>query len=113
MAKRLRYEIVALNTAPVPDGIFDRFSSAQKELRKGFRTLSEENAEMFRNEARKQGLEFTHTVKFCDKDVALKEISKQFGDVEFVISDTEEEQAVSRPEAAERPEQAIYVYSVL
>lgn len=113
MAKRLSYEILALNTAPLSCETFKLFSSSQKKICEDFRALSENNVKPFQEAAEKLGISFTHVVKFNERDEALEEANRKFGNIEFVISDTEEEQAVDRAEKGERPRQAIYVYSMV
>jgi hypothetical protein len=113
MAQRLGYEILALNTAPLSCETFKIFSSSQKHLFQEFKSLSEKNVQEFHEKAENLGIPFTHAIKFCDKDQALAEICKEFGTVEFVVSDTEEEQVVDRVQEGNRPRQEICVYSML
>jgi hypothetical protein len=113
MAQRLDYEILALNTAPLSCETFKLFSSSQKHLCQEFKTLSEKNAHEFHAKAENLGVPFTHAIKFCDKDQAIAEVCKEFGTVEFVVSDTEEEQVADRVQEENRPGQEIYVYSML
>lgn len=113
MAQRLSYEILALNTAPLSGDTFRLFSSSQKRLCQDFRALSEENVRPFQGEAERLGIPFTHVVKFQERDAALEEISREFGNIEFVVSDTEEERTVVRSEQGERAREAIYVYSMV
>jgi hypothetical protein len=113
MAKRLSYDILALNTAPLSSETFRLFSSSQGKLCQDFRALSEENAKSFQEAAQRQGIDFTHVVKFSARDEAIEEVSREFGNIEFVVSDSEEERPVERPEEGERAKQAIYVYSMI
>lgn len=113
MAQRLSYEILALNTAPLSCETFRLFSSSQKKVCQDFRDLSEKNVKPFEEEAQRLGIPFAHIVKYTERDVALEEINREFGNIEFVVSDTEEEQAVDRAEEGERARQAIYVYSMV
>jgi len=78
-----------------------------------FRRLSEENVKPFKEMAEKLSIPFSHVVKFCERDTAVEEITKEFKDVEFVISDTEEERPTERVEQGERPRPRMYVYSML
>jgi len=113
MAQRLSYEILALNTAPLSCETFKIFSSSQKKLCEDFRALAEENVKLFREKAEELGIPLTHLVKFSERDVALEEINREFRDVEFVVSDAEEERAANRVQEGERIKQAIYVYSMV
>jgi len=113
MAQRLSYEILALNTAPLSCETFKIFSSSQKKLCEDFRSLAEDNVKIFREKAETLGIPLTHIVKFSERDVALEEINREFSDVEFVVSDTEEERATNQIQEGERIRQAIYVYSMV
>jgi hypothetical protein len=112
MAKRLSYEILALNTAPLSCDTFRLFSSSQKKICQDFQALSEENVKPFQEEAEKLGIGFAHLVKFSEREEALEEVNREFANIEFVVSDTEEERPVERVEDGERARQAIYVYSM-
>ena len=113
MAKRLSYDILALNTAPLSCETFKLFSSSHRKLCQDFRALSEENVKPFQEAAEAQGISFAHVIKFSDRDEAVEEVNREFGSIEFVISDTEEERPADRPEEGERAQQAIYVYSMI
>lgn len=113
MAQRLSYEILALNTAPLSCETFRLFSSSHKKLCQDFKALAEENVKPFQERAEKLGIPFIHAVKFSEIDDALEEVKREFVDIEFVISDTEEEQAVNRAVDGKRARQAIYVYSMV
>jgi hypothetical protein len=52
-------------------------------------------------------------IKFSEKEQALAEITREFGDIEFVVSDTEGDRSAARVAQGERPEQKIYVYSMV
>jgi hypothetical protein len=112
MAQRLHYEILALNTAALSGETFRLFSSSHKKLSEDFRELSEKNAMPFHEEADRLGVAFAHMVKFSARDEAIQEINKEFSNIEFVVSDSEEERPVERAEEGERARQAIYVYSM-
>lgn len=112
MAKRMSYDILALNTTPLSSETFKIFSSSHKQLCRDFRALAEENVKEFRKEAESLGVPFAHVVKFSERDQAVEEINHEFKDIEFVVSDAEQEGAVNRTEEGERPAQPIYVYSM-
>ncbi|MBW1858775.1 MAG: hypothetical protein JRI70_01555 [Deltaproteobacteria bacterium] len=112
MAQRLHYEILALNTAALSGETFRLFSSSHKKLSEDFRELSEKNARPFHEEADRLGVSFAHMVKFSARDQAVEEINKEFSNIEFVVSDSEEEHPEERVEEGARATQAIYVYSM-
>ncbi len=113
MAQRMSYEILALNTTPLSSETFKMFSSSHKQLCQDFRALAEENVREFRKEAERLGVPFAHAIKFSERDQALAEITHEFKDIEFVVSDAEQEGLVNRTEEGERPAQPVYVYSML
>lgn len=112
MSKRLSYEILALNSAPLSSETLDVTFSRSKVCSE-FRKLSEENVKPFKEMAEELSIPFTHVVKFSERDRAVEEIIKEFKDVEFVVSDTEEERPAARVEQGERPRPQLYVYSML
>lgn len=113
MAQRMSYEIVALNTAPLSCDTFKIFPSSQKKLCQDFQMLSEENAREFKERASRIGVPFVHVVKFNETDSALDDMKKEYNDIEFVISEAEEERAVNRVEEGERVRKEIFVYSMV
>lgn len=113
MAQRMSYEIIALNTAPLSCDTFKIFSSSQKKLCQDFQSLAEENVKGFLEEAKRMGIPFTHVVKFTEPDDALDEMKKEYTDVEFVVSEAEEEMIANRAEEGERPRKEIFVYSMV
>ena len=112
MAQRLHYEILALNTAALSGETFRLFSHSQKKLSEDFRELSEKNAQPFHEEADRLGVSFAHMVKFSTRDKAIEEVNKEFSNIEFVVSDSEEERPEKRNEEGARASQPIYVYSM-
>jgi hypothetical protein len=113
MAQRLSYEILALNTAPLTCETFSLLPTERSKVCQEFRTLTEKNIKHFQQEAQKRSIPFKHVIKFSEKDQALAEITREFGDIEFVVSDTEGDRSVARVSQGERPKQEIYVYSIV
>lgn len=112
MAERMSYEIVALNTAPLSCETF-KLSSSRDQICNDFQMLSEQNVQPFREEAEKRGIPFSHVVKFSESYEVLKELRKEIGEFEFVVSEEEHDVAADRAENGERPRQEIFVYSML
>jgi hypothetical protein len=112
MAQRLHYEILALNAAALSGETFRLFSHSHKKLSQDFRELSEKNVRPFQEKAEELGVSFAHMVKFSARDQAIQEVNKEFSNIEFVVSDSEEEQPEERAEEGARATQAIYVYSM-
>jgi len=113
MAQRMSYEILALNTAPLSCETFTIFSSSQKKLCQDFKTLAEENVKAFQEEATRIGIPFAHVVKFSEPDEALEEMKREYNDIEFVVSEAEEEQIANRAEEGIRARKEIFVYSMV
>lgn len=113
MAQRLSYEILALNTAPLTCETFNLLPTERSKVCQEFKTLTEKNIKPFQQEAQKRAIPFAHVIKFSEKEQALDEITREFGDIEFVVSDTEEDRTAERAAQGERPKQEIYVYSMI
>jgi hypothetical protein len=113
MAQRLSYEILALNTAPLTCETFSLLPTERSKVCQEFKTMTERNIKHFQQEAQKRSIPFKHVIKFSEKDHALAEITREFGDIEFVISDTEGDRSVARVAQGERPKEEIYVYSIV
>ncbi len=111
MAQRMSYEIVALNTAPLSCDTFKFFSSSRTQICQDFQSMSEKNAARFQEQAEKQGIPFTHVIKFSETDAAVEEICKEGSGIEFVVTDASE-RAANRLENDQRPKQEIFVYSM-
>ncbi len=113
MAERMSYEIVALNTAPLSCETFKFFSSSRNKICEDFERLSKKNVQTFQEAAEKKGIPFTHVVKFSDSYEVLKELRNEIGEFEFVVSESEDQAAVSRPENGKRTKNEIFVYSII
>lgn len=113
MAQRLSYEILALNTAPLTCETFKLLPAERSRVCQEFRSLTEKNIKHFQQEAQKRAIPFTHVIKFSEKEQALAEITREFSDIEFVVSDAEEDRTAERAAQGERPKQEIYVYSIV
>ena len=113
MAQRLSYEILALNTAPLSCETFSLLPTERSKVCQEFRTLTEKNIRHFQQEAQKRAIPFKHVIKFSEKDQALAEITREFSDIEFVVSDTEGNRTMARVAESERPKEKIYVYSIV
>ena len=112
MAERMSYEIVALNTAPLSCETFNQ-SSSRDQICTDFQMLAELNVQPLREEAQKRGIPFLHVVKYSDSSEVLKELRKEIGEFEFVVSEEAHDVATDRAENGERPRQEIFVYSML
>jgi len=111
MAKRMSYEIVALNAAPLSCQTFRLFSESRQKLCDDFKEMAEKSAEVFRERAVAAGIPFTHIVKFDEMETAVSEVMKSEPYIDFVISDTAES-AENRVQEENRPQNQIFIYSM-
>lgn len=91
MSKRMSYEILALSAAGFDGQSFKLFPTARNRVCEDFEEISRKNATVFERAARKQGIPFTHRVKFCDRDEAIEEVTQEVGEIDYVVSEAEEE----------------------
>ena len=113
MAERMSYEIIALNAAPLSCETFKLFSSSRNKICQDFTELSQKNVRLFQESAEKGGIPFTHVVKFSTTHEILIELKKEIGEFDFVVSEMEEQENVSRAENGESVKQEIFVYTMM
>ena len=113
MAKRMSYDILALNTAPLSCETFKLFSSSRDQLCEEFKSLSLKNAEQFKQAAIEKGIDFDHVIKFSEPDEAMEDVMKEHPDIAFVVSETVEDREESRTTDGERLRTNVYVYSMV
>jgi hypothetical protein len=113
MAKRLGYEMIAMNTAPIKREAVQFLDQEYQHLRDAFQSEAENGFAAFQAEAEEQGVHVEHLIKFLDKEEALEEIRSERSHIDFVISDSEEVQHKrKRTENHLRPGREICVYSI-
>jgi hypothetical protein len=113
MARRMSFEILALNSAPLSCDSFNLFSTSRSKLCEEFQSISEKNAIAFRQEADANGIPFTHVVKFDEPDQALASVQREYGNIEFVISDAQPAATVDQVAESNRPRNEVLVYSMI
>jgi hypothetical protein len=113
MAQRMSFEILALNSAPLPCDSLGRFSTSRNKLCDEFQSISKENVAAFRQNAESNKIPFTHVVKFDDPEQALSSVQREYGKIEFVISDSPQASAVNRAANSNRPRSEVLVYSMI
>jgi altronate dehydratase len=113
MAKRMSYEIIALNTAPLSCETFKLFSSSHNQVCQEFKSMSEKNARLFQEAASEKGIPFDHIVMFSEPDEALNMVTREHKDIAFVVSESVENRTESRIEEGERLRRNLYVYSMV
>jgi hypothetical protein len=113
MARRMSFEILALNSTPLSCDSFSLFSTPRSKLCQEFQTISEENAAAFRHAAEANGIPFTHVVKFDEPETALSSVQREHENIEFVISEAQPQSAADRATESNRPQSEILVYSMI
>ena len=113
MAQRMDYGIIAVNAANLTNHVTEFFSTTHKTLFNDFKETSTRNVETFRAKAEKLGLKFSHTIKSSNIDHAIDDITKDCGEIEFIISENRE-QARTRGvvENENRIAQQLCIYSM-
>jgi hypothetical protein len=113
MAQRMSYNILALNTAPLSCETFKLFASPRNQVCEEFKNMCEKNAELFRQAATERGIPFDHVIMFSKPDNALEIVTRENGDIAFVVSESVGDRAERRAEEGERITQSLYVYSMV
>ncbi len=113
MAKRMSFEILALNSAPLNCDAFSLFSTSKHKLCNEFKAISEKNAMAFRQAAEENSIPFTQIIKFDEPEKALSEVQREFGQIEFVISEPQSSPDVNRVSNQNRPQNEVLVYSMI
>jgi hypothetical protein len=112
MARRMSFEIIALNTAPLSYKTFSLFSPSLSTACKEFKAVSEENISTFKQQALQSQVPFTHVVKFNEIEQATEDIQKEFGSIDFVVSEPEEERPEQGIQHDNRVQNEMFVYSM-
>lgn len=113
MARRMSYEIVALNAAPLSCNAFKPFAASQKKLCDEFRQMSGEHVQGFKLAAEKMRIPFTHVVKFSEPEKALEMIQHEYNPIDFVITDEQPVTSENRISETQRPSNQVYVYTMI
>lgn len=113
MARRMSFEILALNSAPLNCDSFGLFSTSRNKLCDEFQAISTKNVAAFREAAEANGIPFTHVVKFDEPEQALANVQREFGNIEFVISEAQQPAVTERAAESNRPKNEVLVYSMI
>jgi hypothetical protein len=87
MAKRMGYEIAALNVIPVGMRIFSVLHDTVKDELK---SKTEKEAEEFSKKAAEMKISFTHAVKFGNRDKIIREVSSEYMETLFILTEPED-----------------------
>ncbi|MFO7931335.1 MAG: response regulator [Thermodesulfobacteriota bacterium] len=109
MAQRMSYRIVALSVAPLPEPALKRFSEMPEGV-KNFEERARQNAGEFAEAAREKGIPFEHVIKYGEPDAVVEKVAKEYGNVEFVVSEPSDEELADK--TSDSPEKQLFVYSV-
>lgn len=112
MAQRMSYRLVALSRAPVPEAAIKLLSPPKNKIEE-FEQKAAQNAAAFAKAAENLGIPFEHIVKFGETDAVIQEVARQFGGVEFVVSEPAEEHTGDRAQMEDRPDNQVYVYTMV
>ncbi|WDP91245.1 MAG: universal stress protein [Desulfobacter sp.] len=113
MAQRMDYGIIAVNAANLTHDVTEFFSTSHEELFRDFKETAVKNAAPFSKRAAELGLKFAHAVKYTHVDKAIEDITKECGQIEFII--TENKEPVTARDSLSndnRIAQRLFVYSV-
>jgi hypothetical protein len=113
MANRMSFEIIALNSTPLSCDAFGGLSDSQKKLCREFQAISQENASAFQSQAEANGIPFTHVVKYDEPEQALASVQKEYGNIEFVISEPQANGITDQAAESNRPRNEVLVYSMI
>ena len=113
MARRMSFEILALNSAPLSCDSFSLFSTSRSKLCEEFQAISDKNALAFRQSAEAAGVPFVHVVKFDEPEQALASLQKEFKNIEFVIADAQPATVAEQASETRRPQNEVLVYSMI
>jgi hypothetical protein len=85
-AKRMSYEIVAVNCAGLAGGSSGRLGLSQEELFQDFRDQAAMGVEVLATRAAEEGLPFRHVVRPDSVGHAVQELEEDLGRVHFILS---------------------------
>ncbi len=86
-AKRMEYEIVALNCVPIGHEAPKVLSPYQEELQKEFETAASRGAYLLALRSQSEGVQFQHLVKFGAPDHCIREAHAEVDGLEFVLAE--------------------------
>ena len=88
-AKRMQYEIVALNCIPFGHEAPKVLNPYQEELRDKFECSAKDGAEFLICRAKEEGVPVQHVVKFGAVDQCISNVHDEFRRMEFVLTEPE------------------------
>ena len=88
-AKRMQYEIVALNCIPFGHEAAKVLNPYQEELQNKFECSAKDGAEFLICRSKEEGVPVQHVVKFGSMDQCISNLHDEFRRVEFVLTEPE------------------------
>lgn len=107
LAKRLDYEILAVNTKYIPKDVLPLVTGYREKLREDFTARAEVAAEEFRKSCEANEIGFFHSVQFDESMKVVKKFHRAFKQLEYVVTEPDEEM-----ETATGVSRAIPVFSL-
>jgi hypothetical protein len=92
LAKRMKYEIVALNCADIATEAPEQHSPYREELLKEFNARAAKAVESLASRAAEEGVPLRHVVKSGALSSCIRELEKQFSRLSFVLTESESTQ---------------------
>ena len=92
LAKRMKYEIVALNCANIATEVLEKRSPYLEELLKEFNSRAENAVELLASRAAEEGVPLRHVVKSGALSSCIRELEKQVSRLSFVLTESESTQ---------------------
>ena len=86
-AKRMEYELVALNCVPFGKEAPKLLSAYEEELKKEFEIQAASGAELLAYRSQAEGVPFRHLVKFGAPDRCIREAHQELAGIEFVVAE--------------------------
>ncbi|MFC1813679.1 hypothetical protein ACFL03_13425 [Thermodesulfobacteriota bacterium] len=87
LAKRMTYEIIALNCASIDFGTSKKSEPYQKEMFKNFQASAANGARVFAARAAEEGIPFQHVVKSGNVESCVRKLERKTSRLQFVLKD--------------------------
>jgi hypothetical protein len=88
LAKRMKYEIVALNCAPLTTEAPEKHSSYAEELLKEFKVRATKAIELLASRAAEEGIPLRHVVKSGGLSTCVRELEKEVSRLNLVLTES-------------------------
>jgi hypothetical protein len=91
LAKRLGYDILAVNAKFIPEDFLPLVSGYREKLRTDFTSKAKESAEEFSKQCEEVGIPFVHSVEFEESMKVVKKFHQVFRQLEYVVTEPDSE----------------------